>query len=186
MSGRGAVEGTGRPGDCAFGATQRQSVIRIERASMERMEEAYAIVREYYDAVDVTVRDDAAEFAREYFGEGSGIWLARDDGKAVGCIALRPLPAFARAGEIKRMYVKPESRGRGIAERLLKALEAYAADFGYAQLYLDSKDDLTTAIRFYERHGYEACARYNENPQATVFMKKGLGVQADAPPAQGG
>jgi len=72
------------------------------------------------------------------------------------------------------MYVRPEARGQGIAERLLKALEEYAVQAGYQTLYLDTKDDLTTAIRFYQRHGYEACERYNENPQATMFMRKGL------------
>ncbi|MGB7190589.1 MAG: GNAT family N-acetyltransferase [Acidobacteriaceae bacterium] len=149
-------------------------MIRIERASLERMDEAYAIVREYYEAVGVVARDDAESFARDYFGAGSGVWLACENEAVVGCIALRPLPRFDRTGEIKRMYVKPESRGRGVAERLLKALEDYAAEAGYRTLYLDTKDDLTTAIRFYQQHGYEPCERYNENPQATMFMKKGL------------
>lgn len=153
------------------------ALIRIERASLGQMEEAYAIVREYYEAVGVVVRDDGEAFAREYFGAGSGIWLAYEDGEAVGCIALRPLPQFDRAGEIKRMYVKPESRGRRIAEQLLKALENYAAQAEYHVLYLDTKDDLTTAIRFYQRHGYKPCDRYNENPQATIFMKKGLATR---------
>lgn len=149
-------------------------MIRIERASLERMDEAYAIVREYYEAVGVVVRDDPESFARDYFGDGSGIWLAYEGAAVVGCIALRPLPQLDHAGEIKRMYVKPEVRGQGIAERLLKALESYATESGYRTLYLDTKDDLTTAIRFYQQHGYEACERYNENPQATMFMKKGL------------
>lgn len=149
-------------------------MIRIERASVERMDEAYAIVREYYEAVGVVVREDRETFAREYFGDGSGVWLAYDGGDVVGCIALRSQPRLDSAGEIKRMYVKPESRVRGIAERLLKALEDYAAEAGYRTLYLDTKDDLTTAIRFYQAHGYEACERYNENPQATMFMRKGL------------
>jgi ribosomal protein S18 acetylase RimI-like enzyme len=149
-------------------------LIRIERASLERMDEAYAIVREYYEAVGVVVRDDPESFARDYFGDGSGVWLAYDDASVVGCIALRPLPKLEQAGEIKRMYVKPEARGQAIAERLLKALEDYAAEAGYRTLYLDTKDDLTTAIRFYQRHGYGACERYNENPQATMFMKKRL------------
>lgn len=138
------------------------------------MDEAYAIVREYYEAVGVVLRDDRESFAREYFGDGSGVWLAYDGARVMGCIALRPLPQMERAGEIKRMYVKPDYRGRGVAERLLKALEEYAAGAGYRTLYLDTKDDLTTAIRFYRRHGYEACERYNENPQATMFMRKGL------------
>jgi GNAT superfamily N-acetyltransferase len=141
---------------------------------MERMDEAYAIVREYCEAVGVVVRDDPESFARDYFGDGSGIWLAYEDGLAIGCIALRPLGQFPGAGEIKRMYVKPEFRGQGIAERLLKALEEYAAEAGYRALYLDTKDDLTTAIRFYQAHGYEPCERYNDNPQATIFMRKGL------------
>jgi ribosomal protein S18 acetylase RimI-like enzyme len=103
----------------------------------------------------------------------------------VGCIALRPLPRFEHSGEVKRLYVRPESRGRYIADGLLKALEDYAVDAGYRTLYLDTKDDLVAAIRFYHRHGYEDCERYNENPQATIFMHKdlGLAVQADAPSA---
>jgi hypothetical protein len=36
------------------------------------------------------------------------------------------------------------------------------------------------AIQFYHRHGYEDCERYNDNPQATIFMCKGLAIQADA------
>ena len=149
-------------------------MIRIERASLERMDEAYAIVREYYEAVGVVVRDDLDSFAGDYFGAGSGVWLAYEDASVVGCIALRPLPQLEQAGEIKRMYVKPEARGQRIAERLLKALEDYAAEAAYRTLYLDTKDDLTTAIRFYQRQGYEPCERYNENPQATMFMKKRL------------
>lgn len=150
-------------------------MIRIERATLERVDEAYAIVQEYYDAVDVVVREDADSFARVYFGPGAGIWLASEEAMTVGCIALRPLPRFEQSGEVKRLYVRPESRGQHIADRLLKALEEYAADFGYRTLYLDSKDDLVAAIRFYQRHGYECCERYNENPQATIFMRKELG-----------
>jgi len=147
-------------------------LVLVERVGLERIEGAYTIVREYYDAVDVVVRDSKEMFAREYFGEGSGLWLASEGPKTVGCIALRPLPQFPQAGEVKRLYVRPEGRGQGIAAQLLEALEEYARGFGYRTLYLDSKDDLTPAVRFYERHGYEICERYNENPQATIFMKK--------------
>lgn len=149
-------------------------MIRIERVGIERVDDAFDIVQEYYDAVDVVVREDADEFAREYFGPGAGIWLASEDRTTVGCIALRPLPQFERSGEVKRLYVKPESRGRQIAEGLLEALERYAVEAGYRALYLDTKDDLIAAIRFYHRHGYEDCERYNENPQATIFMRKRL------------
>jgi len=165
------------------GFSEDLRLIRIERASIERADEAYGIVQEYYDAVGVVVREDADEFEREYFGTGGGIWLACEDNAVVGSIALRPLPQIEHSGEVKRLYVKPESRGREIADGLLKALERYAVEAGYSALYLDTKDDLVAAIRFYHRHGYEDCERYNENPQATIFMKKGLAVQANSPSA---
>ena len=156
-------------------------MIRIERALLGRMAEAFAIVSEYYEAVEVVVREDAAEFGAKYFGPGAGIWLARDGAAVVGCIALRPLKEMAGCGEVKRLYVKPAYRGQGIAERLLEALEAFARASGYEAIYLDSKDDLKAALRFYARHGYVECARYNENPQATVFMRKVLGRKGKHP-----
>jgi len=159
-------------------------LIRIERAGLSRVNEAYAIVQEYYEAVSVVVREDAVEFAHEYFGEGSGVWLSRDGEAVVGCIALRGLENLEKSGEVKRLYVYPENRGCGVADMLLKALEEYARRFGYRWLYLDSKDDLKDAIRFYRKHGYKICERYNENPQATIFMKKVLTVQEHGAPRE--
>lgn len=146
----------------------------IRRGESDDFDAGWRIVSEYYEAVGVVAREDPAEFLAHYFGEGSGVWLARDGEEAVGCIALRPLEGFERAGEVKRLYVKPKARGRGIAGLLLDALHQYARDAGYETLYLDSKDDLTDAIRFYRGRGYQECERYNDNPQATVFMKRGL------------
>jgi GNAT superfamily N-acetyltransferase len=52
-------------------------------------------------------------------------------------------------------------------------------------LYLDTKDDLDPAIRFYQRHGYKRCGRYNNNPQATIFMRKRLVDDSSEPPIRG-
>jgi ribosomal protein S18 acetylase RimI-like enzyme len=68
--------------------------------------------------------------------------------------------------------VKPWARGRGIADKLLDAQETHARNEGLEWIYLDSYDDLKAAIVLYERRGYERCQRYNDNPQATVFMRK--------------
>jgi GNAT superfamily N-acetyltransferase len=163
--------------------------VTIRRAGHDDLDQAWRIVSEYYDAVDVQVRDAREAFPRLYFSDGAGIWLAESasgptesTSRVVGCIALRPLPAPSlparpgdiAAGEVKRLYVQPAWRGHGIAALLLASLENYAAAAGYGWLYLDSKDDLPTAIRFYEKRGYIRCGRYNENPQATVFMRKRL------------
>lgn len=135
---------------------------------------ACAIVEEYYEAMNVVARDTQDEFARLYFKNGAGIWLACLEEKVVGCIALRAMSQFTDGGEVKRLYVKPEYRGRGIATALLDALQSHATNSGCRWLYLDTADNMTSAIRFYEQQGYERCARYNENPQATIFMRKEL------------
>jgi GNAT superfamily N-acetyltransferase len=84
------------------------------------------------------------------------------------------LPIPGPAGEIKRLFVRPEYRGLGVALRLLQTLEQFARSQNTKWLYLDTKDDLKDAIAFYLRNGYTACTRYNDNPQATKFMRKQL------------
>jgi GNAT superfamily N-acetyltransferase len=129
-------------------------------------------VSEYYEEAGVQVREERAEFREQYFAEGAGVWLAGTGSEAAGCIALRKLGSLENCGEIKRMYVRSAHRGKGVAERLLGALEQYARNYGYVWLYLDTTGSMRAAGRFYERSGYLLCERYNENPQATIFMRK--------------
>jgi GNAT superfamily N-acetyltransferase len=146
----------------------------IRRAMRSEIDNAYAIVEEYYEAMSVVARDTREAFAQLYFADGAGIWLAWLEEKIIGCIGLRAMPQFTDSGEVKRLYVQPEHRGRGIAVTLHNSLETYARKFGYQWLYLDTTDNMTSAIRFYEQQSYKRCARYNENPQATIFMRKEL------------
>jgi len=139
---------------------------------------AYAMVEEYYEAMSVVARDTREEFARLYFEEGAGIWLAWVKERVIGCIALRAMLQFTESGEVKRLYVQPAYRGRGIAAALHDALQSYARNAGYRWMYLDTADNMEAAIRFYEAQGYKRCARYNENPQATIFMRKEVGAHS--------
>jgi GNAT superfamily N-acetyltransferase len=148
--------------------------LRVWRAGEPDRPVAYQLVEEYNEAVGVLLRDSPESFERDYFAPGTGLWLAQCGRDVVGCIALRRLSNMENAGEIKRLYVRPGFRGRGAALALLVALEQYAEASGYHWLYLDSKDDLQDAIRFYRRHGYEPCERYNRNTQATIFLRKAL------------
>ena len=149
-------------------------IAKVYRAENADMAAAYGIVKEYYEAAAVVVREDLERFAKDYFADGAGVWLAEEDGKIIGCVALRKLSGKAGCGEIKRLYVRPELRGRGIADRLVEALEQYAKECGYEWLYLDTAVEMKAAARFYEKRGFEPCGRYNENPQAAIFMRKRL------------
>lgn len=152
---------------------QSSHSIRIERLTA-LTEEARQIIEEYYEAVHFVVRDEPGALQKLMEGERSGIWLAFSEEKAVGCVVLKELPSIDNAGECKRLYVRPSARGGGVASLLLDALEGYAHSIGMGWMYLDSHDGLKAAITLYEGRGYEHCARYNDNPQATVFLRKRL------------
>jgi GNAT superfamily N-acetyltransferase len=77
-------------------------------------------------------------------------------------------------GEIKRMFVVPEARGRGFGARLLEALEAAAADLGYRRLRLDTAQSMTTAVAMYRRAGYRQIPDYNGNRYASFWGEKEL------------
>lgn len=101
----------------------------------------------------------------------AGLFLiARLDGRAVGCGALKV--QGRKLGEIKRMWVAPDARGLGIAQRLLDALERYAAQWGLDTLRLDTNRSLKEAHALYMRNGYREVARYNDNPYAHHWFEK--------------
>lgn len=148
--------------------------VTIRRATLADAAAARAISEEYAETFAIVVRDDEATFRTYLEGPGT-MWLAECDGETVGCVVLRPLPEVdARATEVKRLYVRPARRGAGIAGMLMDALESHARAAGSDAVYLDTKDDLLAAIRFYEQRGYERIPRYNDNPQATIFMRRML------------
>ena len=146
--------------------------VQIHKANLADLDAAFHIIEEYYEAANVVARDAKPAFAKYHFGVRSGVWLASVGEKVVGCIALRELQEPPRSGEIKRMYVQPDHRQHGIAQLLLSALESFASDAGYDWIYLDSAPGMDTAINFYRRHGYEPCERYNDNPQANIYLRK--------------
>ncbi len=148
--------------------------IAVARATASEAEAAFALIEEYYEAIDVIVRDDRAALERYLACPASPIWIVFVSGTAAGCVMIRPLPEIADAAEVKRMYVRPAFRGMGLAHVLMQAAEQHARAAGLQWLYLDTKDDLHAAIHIYLSRGYERCAPYNDNPQATQFFRKRL------------
>ena len=96
------------------------------------------------------------------------VLVARDaGGEAVGCGALRPLGDGV--AEIKRMYVVPAARGRGLSKLVLAGLEAAARDRGWTTLRLETGPRQPEAIALYERAGYRpipAFGAYVDGPDA--------------------
>ena len=77
-------------------------------------------------------------------------------------------------GEIKRMYVVPEARGRGVARELLVALEEAARELGYERVRLDTGPKQPHAERLYRSAGYEEIGNFNANRMASFWGEKKL------------
>lgn len=100
-------------------------------------------------------------------------FIARSDGLAVGCGAIRNLePGVA---EVKRMFVLPAFRGRGVARRLLAALESRALELGHSTVRLETGKGQPEAICLYKSSGYREIAAFGEyagNAFSVCFEKQ--------------
>jgi putative acetyltransferase len=86
-------------------------------------------------------------------------FIARLDGEPVGCGGIALFDNFA---EVKRMFVRPALRGRGIAQTLLRHLEAQARSAGLACLRLETGIHQPEAIRLYEKAGFRPCPAFGD------------------------
>lgn len=101
------------------------------------------------------------------------LYLAHCDGKLAGCIALRKLDDIT--GEFKRVYVKPEFRGRHIGKKMVQQLIQDAKQIGYTRLLLDTLPFLQTAIQMYKKLGFYEIPSYNNSPMDTsIFLRLDL------------
>ena len=102
--------------------------------------------------------------------------VAWDGDTAVGCGALRPMHDDNSTGEIKRMFVRPAMRGKGISRHILTALEDIGREFGYTRLILETGKLQIEAIGLYELAGYRPMGCYDNyvNEPLSVCYEKGL------------
>ena len=94
-----------------------------------------------------------------------------DDGRLLGCGALRPLEGDV--GEVKRMYARPGTQGVGAA--LMGYIEQAAANFGYRELWLETRRVNLRAVAFYLKHGYQPIPNYGKyigRPKAVCLAKR--------------
>jgi GNAT superfamily N-acetyltransferase len=99
--------------------------------------------------------------------------LAEFDGRPVGCCAIQPFPDGA--AELKRMYVTPAARGRGVAGRLLTEAERVAAALGHHELRLETGVRQPEAIALYTRAGYASIPNYppyQDEPLSRCYAKR--------------
>lgn len=116
---------------------------------------------------------DVADWPGEYDGV-AGVMLVVVDpaGEVVGTAAVRRLAAGV--AELKRMWLRPACRGRGLAPRLMDRCLEEARALGGRVLRLDSERRLAAAVKLYQGYGFVEIADYNRNPRADVWMERRL------------
>ena len=111
-------------------------------------------------------------------GRGVFVVARTEGGNAVGCGALRPLllEGVEACGELKRMYVAPQHRKRGLARRILRHLEGLAVErFGYRAMRIETGTLQPEAIGLYESDGYKRIptfGEYSDDPTSVCFEKR--------------
>ena len=98
--------------------------------------------------------------------------VAYEDESPVGCGAFKSFDE--NTVEIKRMFVQPELRGRGIAAAILTELEAWASESGFARCVLETGKKQPEAIRLYQKSGFRTIPNYGQYARVenSVCMEK--------------
>jgi GNAT superfamily N-acetyltransferase len=136
------------------------------------IEELNAVVLELYPEEGT---EESFALESHEVAAGSGTFLvAYLDGQAVGCGAVRKLDGGT--AELKRMYVRPQARRRGVAAAILVELEAEARRLGVATLVLETGPRQPEAIALYRREGFAEAWPYGSHQEhpLSVYMAKKL------------
>jgi GNAT superfamily N-acetyltransferase len=136
----------------------------------ELLEAMVSELEPLYGRIDVPQAPSAtpADFAPP----GGSFLIGYEDGEPVCVGGIKRLPDGAC--EIKRMYVVPQARGRGLARELLEGLEGEARSLGYELARLDTGPRQPHAERMYRAAGYAEIGNFNANPFASFWGEKRL------------
>ncbi|MGW3667390.1 GNAT family N-acetyltransferase [Streptomyces sp. NPDC005141] len=117
-------------------------------------------------------REVAAQTGGEFAPPTGVLLVARYDGEPGGTAGVRMLDATT--GELSRVFVREDLRGKGGAPHLLAAAEEAARGLGARRLVLDTRGDLVEARALYTRHGYEETPAHNDEVYAEHWFRKDL------------
>lgn len=115
---------------------------------------------------------DLRRIPAEYQCAGGGFWLLAPTDRVIGTVAVRRLPD--NIAEVKRLSVLPGYRGLGLGARLLGHAIRQAKEAGFCTVRLDTIRNPGPALHLFEKHGFVEIPRYNDNPDADLFMELAL------------
>ena len=154
----------------------------VQAESMEQISQARELFLEYAAATGLNLcfqnfDEELATLPGAYAPPDGRLLLALDETQAAeyvaGCVALRKIDE--ETCEMKRLYVRPASRGTGAGKSLALKIIEEARQIGYARMRLDTLPSMRQAIKLYHSLGFKAIEPYRHNPVAgAMFMELDL------------
>jgi carbonic anhydrase len=155
-------------------------VLRITQASSKsEIDQARELFKEYEAGLGISLcfqnfDDELANLPGDYAPPQGRLLLAREFDQTMGCVALRSLGPTTC--EMKRLFVRPEYRDRGLGRVLVEAIIEEARKIGYTCLRLDTiVDRMDRAVALYKSIGFVEIPPYRNNPvDSATFMELDL------------
>jgi ribosomal protein S18 acetylase RimI-like enzyme len=154
--------------DAASGGRDNRPMFDLCFASTPAdLEQARNLFREYAEQVDApccfaTFNDEVASLPGEYALPAGRLFLARRNGEAAGCVAMRRLDSSS--GEMKRLYVRQPFRRDRLGRTLAKLVITAAREQRYRRLVLDTLPKMREAIALYQSLGFVERGPYSDEP----------------------
>lgn len=130
--------------------------------------------RRFKEYLDIQNYDEELAHLEHKYGLPYGrLYLAYYGQELAGCIGLRKIDE--ENCEMKRLYVRPQFRGKHIGEHLVGQIIREAKEIGYAYMLLDTLPFLQSVIHMYRKYGFYEISSYNDSPMNTsIYMKLDL------------
>lgn len=137
---------------------------------------AAAIIRDVLTAYGLPWQPDEAdrdvlEVEIFYTGVGGEFWVIEQENKLVGTAAYYPIARGKNAVEIRKMYLLPQVRGKGLGRYLLAQLEGAIANRGFQAIWIETASILKEAVQLYESSGYQATTGVETKRCDRVYVK---------------
>jgi carbonic anhydrase len=150
----------------------------VQAGSDRRIEQVRALFAEYASSLGFSLcfQDfdrELAELPGQYAPPAGRLLLGLCGARPAGCVALRKIAEGVC--EMKRLYVRPEFRGRGFGRGLASAVIAEARQIGYVRMRLDTIATMKEAIGLYLSLGFREIPPYRHNPiPGAAYMELSL------------
>ena len=144
----------------------------------DQFNDAIALFQEYANSLNISLAfqnfEEELNIINSMYGSPTGcLLLVYENEQAIACAAYRKIGKDIC--ELKRMYIKPSFRRKGIGQELMNLLCVRAKINGYSLMRLDTLDTMTPAIKLYSNNGFYTIEAYYHNPHdGVVYMEKSL------------